>query len=442
MADDKNKYLTKEFIELSVKRMEIRELTSLRGYENNARIHTETQIEEIQNSIRAFGFTNPLLIQGDGTIIAGHGRYEAARRMNMSHIPVINLDYLSPTEAKLLVIADNKIGDNSYYDEEILAKEMALLMEEVDDLSITGFDDIEIQRLMDEFELNLPDDEPAGEPPETPPVIEIPEIPCSTIGDIWILGKHRLICGDSLNDETYKKLMEDKKANLLHTDPPYNVDYSNAARPKASKTDLGKIENDVMSHDEFKDFLYGFYKSVFKVLDKDCAAYIWHSDKERATFHEQAEKAGFKYSQIIIWVKPMLLSRVDYHWAHEPCLYMKKGSPEFIDDRTLTTVWNFGGYDKSNNIHPTQKPVFLPEEAIKNSSRPGSIVLDPFGGSGSTLIACERTGRKCRMIELDPAFVDGIVMRWQEETGDKAILEGVNKTFAHVKKERLANVLE
>jgi DNA modification methylase len=217
--------------------------------------------------------------------------------------------------------------------------------------------------------------------------------------------------------------MDGNKADMMHTDPPYNVDYSNADRPKASKTDLGRIKNDTMSDLDFYEFLCGFYSCAYIALKDDSSIYVWHASSEHVNFTKSLVDSGFNYNQQIIWKKPMLLGRGRYQWAHEPCLFGVKGKPYFTDDRTKTTVWDFGGYDKSKNMHPTQKPLFIPEEAINNSSKQGSNILDLFGGSGSTLIACEKTNRNCYMMELDPKYCDVIIKRWQDYTGKKAVHE-------------------
>lgn len=211
------------------------------------------------------------------------------------------------------------------------------------------------------------------------------------------------------------------KADMVFTDPPYNVDYSNADRPKPSKHDLGNIANDAMSEEEFYEFLVSVYKRLDEVTKDNSSFYIWYADKSTIAFYTALRETTIKFKQLLIWKKPMLLGRSKYQWAHEPCIFAVKGSPYFTDDRTKTTVWDFGGYDKSKNVHPTQKPLFLPTEAIKNSSKKGDIVLDLFGGSGSTLIACEQLGRKCRMMELDPKYCDVIIKRWEALTGQKAV---------------------
>lgn len=230
------------------------------------------------------------------------------------------------------------------------------------------------------------------------------------------------MCGDSTSIDAVDELMDGQKADLLHTDPPYNVDYSNASRPNPSKKDLGKIKNDTMDEKQFYEFLLSSFTTAYCHLKEDSSAYIWHASSEQINFTKAFVDSGFNYTQQIIWKKPMLLGRGRYQWAHEPCLFGVKGSPYFTDDRKKTTVWDFGGYDKSKNVHPTQKPIFIPEEAINNSSKQGSNVLDLFGGSGSTLIACEKTHRKAFVMELDPKYCDVIVKRWENFTGKKAVL--------------------
>jgi site-specific DNA-methyltransferase (adenine-specific) len=255
-------------------------------------------------------------------------------------------------------------------------------------------------------------------------------------GDVWLLGNHRLLCGDSTMVDDVEKLMNGDKADLLHTDPPYNVAYSNADRPKASKKDLGIIKNDQMSDENFYEFLLASLSCGYMALKDDSSAYIWYASKESINFLTATSDSGFEVNQQVIWKKPMLLGRGRYQWAHEPCIFAVKGKPYFTDDRKKTTVWDFGGYDKSKNIHPTQKPVFLSEEAINNSSKQGSIVLDLFNGSGSTLIGCEKTSRQYRGMELDEKFVDATVKRWEHYTGKKAILESTGQTYEELKLER------
>ena len=228
------------------------------------------------------------------------------------------------------------------------------------------------------------------------------------------------MCGDSTNKEDVALLMDGGQADMVFTDPPYNVDYSNIERPKPSKKDLGKIKNDVMDNHSFYNFLVDIYTNLDNFTKADSSFYIWYADKSTIEFYTALKNTNIKLNQMIIWKKPMLLGRGRYQWAHEPCIFAIKGSPYFTEDRTKTTVWDFGGYDKSNNMHPTQKPLFLPTEAIENSSKENDVVLDLFGGSGSTLIACEQLNRNCYMMEIDPYYCQVIINRWEDFTGLKA----------------------
>lgn len=390
------------------------EIEKLIPYARNSRTHSDEQVAQIAASIKEFGWTNPILVDGEAGIIAGHGRLAAARKLGMKKIPVIELSHLSPTQKKALIIADNKLALNAGWDNDMLALEFEELEIEGFDLALTGFGEDERDALKPEQVTEGLTDEDA--------VPDVPIEPKTKLGDIYQLGNHRLMCGDSTSIDAVEKLMNGNLADLLHTDPPYNVNYDNQDRPKAGKVALGKIKNDAMSSDDFYQFIYEMGACAYSVLKDGSSAYIWHADRETINFKKGMIDAGFDFAQTIIWKKPMLLSRTRYQWAHEPCLFMVKGSPYFTDDRTKTTVWDFGGYDKSKNVHPTQKPIFIPEEAINNSSKQGSNVLDLFGGSGSTLIACEKLARKAFVMELDPKYCDVIVKRWEDFTGKKAEL--------------------
>jgi DNA modification methylase len=390
------------------------EIEKLIPYARNSRTHSDEQVAQIAASIKEFGWTNPILVDGEAGIIAGHGRLAAARKLGMKKIPVIELSHLSPTQKKALIIADNKLALNAGWDNDMLALEFEELEIEGFDLALTGFGEDERDALKPEQVTDGLTDEDA--------VPDVPVEPKTKLGDIYLLGNHRLMCGDSTSIDAVEKLMDGNLADLLHTDPPYNVNYDNQDRPKAGKIALGKIKNDTMDSESFYHFLFGFYSCAYSFLKEDSTAYIWHASSEHVNFTKAMVDAGFKYTQQIIWKKPMLLGRGRYQWAHEPCLMGVKGSPYFTDDRKKTTVWDFGGYDKSKNVHPTQKPIFIPEEAINNSSKQGSNVLDLFGGSGSTLIACEKLSRKAFVMELDPKYCDVIVKRWEDFTGKKAEL--------------------
>jgi DNA modification methylase len=239
-------------------------------------------------------------------------------------------------------------------------------------------------------------------------------------GDLWQLGDHRVMCGDSTKKEDVERLMGGEKADMVFTDPPYNVDYSNIDRPKPSKKDLGKIKNDVMSVEDFGGFVLKILINLYEATKTDSSLYFWYASASASAILNAFDQSEWERNQEVIWKKPMLLGRGKYQWAHEPCIFAIKGHPWFTEDRTKTTVWDFGGYDKSKNMHPTQKPVFLPEEAIGNSSKIGETVLDLFLGSGSTLIACEKTNRRCFGMELDEHYCDVIISRFEEYTGKKA----------------------
>jgi DNA modification methylase len=399
------------------KDMEIKQVKveALIPYAKNSRTHDDAQVAQIAASIKEFGWTNPILVDGEHGIIAGHGRLMAARKLGMTEVPVIELKDLTPTQKKAYIIADNRLALNAGWDNNLLTIELNELLEDKFSLELLGFDADELNALLNPIEVTdgLTDEDEVPEPP--------PE-PITKLGDVWVLGNHRLMCGDSTSIDAVDKLMDGKKADLLHTDPPYNVDYSNQDRPKAGKIDLGRIKNDTMDNDSFYEFLVNSFTTAYCHLKDDSSAYIWHASSEQINFTKAFVDSGFNYTQQIIWKKPMLLGRGRYQWAHEPCLFGVKGSPFFTDDRKKTTVWDFGGYDKSKNVHPTQKPIFIPEEAISNSSKQGSNVLDLFGGSGSTLIACEKTGRNGFLMELDPKYCDVIVKRWENFTGKQAVL--------------------
>ena len=388
--------------------------SELIAYGNNSRTHSDDQVNQICASITEFGFTNPILIDDDNVIIAGHGRNTAAKQLKLDKVPCIRLSGLTDQQKKAYVIADNQLALNAGWDLDLLKTEIDELIVDEFNIDLLGFDDEFLNGLLD-----VQTSEPLTDEDDVP---DVPEEPIAKRGDIWVLGNHRLMCGDSTIIDDVEKLMDGNKADLLHTDPPYNVDYSNADRPNAGKTDLGRIKNDTMDGDSFYDFLYSALITAYSVLKDDSTAYVWHASSEHVNFTNALVDSGFKYTQQIIWKKPMLLGRGRYQWSHEPCLMGVKGSPYFTDDRTKTTVWDFGGYDKSINVHPTQKPIFILEEAINNSSKQGSNVLDLFGGSGSTLITCEKTNRKAYLMELDEKYVDVIVNRWEQYTGKKAEL--------------------
>ena len=394
--------------------IKIAEISTIKPYENNPRKLSEDAIKKVAMSLKEYGFRQPIVVDKNMVIVAGHTRYRASKKLGLKQVPISIIDNLSEEQINAYRIADNRTAEESEWDNELLKMEIKELEAKDFKLDLLGFNDEQLNNILFEEKQGLTDED---EVPETP------EEPISKLGDIWKLGNHRVMCGDSKIQDEVKKLMDNNLADLLHTDPPYNVNYSNAERPNPSKKDLGKIKNDVMSKEDFYIFLKDCFTTAYIFLKEDSSAYIWHSSAEQINFTKAFIDAGFTFSQQIIWKKPMLLGRGKYQWAHEPCLFGNKGSPYFTDDRKKTTVWDFGGYDKSKNLHPTQKPIFIPEEAINNSSKQGSNVLDLFGGSGSTLIACEKLGRNCYTIELDPKYCDVIIKRWENFTGKKAELE-------------------
>ena len=390
-------------------------------YIRNARTHSEEQIAQIAASIAEFGFTAPILAGSDGVIVAGHGRLAAARKLGLATVPVVVLGHLTPTQRRALVIADNKIAENAGWDEELLRLELAELQEADFDLALTGFDADELLEIMagEETTTEGHTDEDAAP--------EVPVTPVSKPGDVWIMGKHRLLCGDSTNPTSFALLMAGEKATMVFTDPPYGVNYANSAKDKIRGTNR-PILNDNLGED-FEPFL----KAALTPMIAHCqgAIYIAMSSSELDTLQAAFRAAGGKWSTFIIWAKnTFTLGRSDYQRQYEPILY---GWPEgatrhWCGDRDQGDVWNFNK-PRVNDLHPTMKPVELVERAIRNSSRPGDIVLDPFGGSGTTLIAAEKSGRQARLIELDPKYCDVIVRRWQEYAGAQAARQADGARF-------------
>ena len=390
-------------------------------YARNARTHSDEQIAQIAASIVEFGFTNPILAGGDGVIVAGHGRLAAAQKLGLEQVPVVVLDHLTPTQRRALIIADNRIAENAGWDEAMLRIEIASLQDDEFDLALTGFDADALAELM-------AGDEPDAEGnTDDDAVPEVGETPISRPGDVWELGNHRLVCGDATDPKSYEALMADAQADMVFTDPPYNVDYANSAKDKMRGKDR-PILNDNLG-DGFYDFLLA---ALTPMLERCAGAtYIAMSSSELDTLQQAFRAAGGKWSTFIIWAKnTFTLGRADYQRQYEPILY---GWPEgaqrhWCGDRDQGDVWNIKKPQK-NDLHPTMKPVELVERAIRNSSRPGDIVLDPFGGSGTTLIAAEKSGRIGWLIELDPKYVDVIVRRWQDWTGQVAYREADGVSF-------------
>ena len=381
-------------------------------YARNARTHSDEQVAQIAASIAEFGFTNPILTDGERGVIAGHGRLAAARKLGLKEVPVIELAYLTDTQKKAYILADNRLAMNAGWDDELLKLELTELKDADFDLDLMGFTSDELDRLINgDAGGGLTDDDAV---PETP------KEPVSRPGDLWILGNHRLLCGDSTMLSDVEKLMGNELADMAFTDPPYNVDYGNNAKDKMRGKDR-RILNDALG-DGFYQFLYDACVNLLMVTKGGC--YVAMSSSELHTLQKAWLDAGGKWSTFIIWSKnTFTLGRADYQRQYEPILYgWKQGADHFwCGDRDQSDIWNYNK-PRVNDLHPTMKPVELVERAIQNSSKSRDIVLDLFGGSGTTLIACEKTNRQARLIELDPKFVDVIVKRWEEYTGEKAVL--------------------
>ncbi len=392
--------------------LQYRPVDVLIPYCRNARTHSDAQVAQIAASIVEFGWTNPVLVDGDNGVVAGHGRLLAARKLGLANVPVIELAHLSPTQKRAYILADNRIAENAGWDDELLRIELAELQESDFDLALTGFDADELLDILagEETTTEGQNDEDAAP--------EVPETPVSQPGDVWICGKHRVLCGDATVEESYRMLLGDERAAMIFQDPPYNVDYANTPKDKLRGTHR-PILNDNLG-DGFHDFLLAALKPALARCDG--AIYIAMSSSELDTLQSAFRAAGGKWSTFIIWAKnTFTLGRSDYQRQYEPILY---GWPEgarrhWCGDRDQGDVWQIKKPAK-NDLHPTQKPIEVPERAIRNSSRPGDIVLDCFGGSGSTLIAAEKSGRQARLIELDPKYADVIVLRWQEWSGKQA----------------------
>jgi len=386
-------------------------------YARNARTHSEAQIAQIAASIREFGFTNPVLIDAENGIIAGHGRVLAALKLDLKVLPIIRLSYLTEDQKRAYIIADNKLALNAGWDEELLRLELEALKDADFDLEYTGFGEDELMDI-----LGIKDTAGLTEDDEAPELSHEPAI--TQIGDIWILGAHRLMCGDSTKKEEVVLLMDGELADLMLTDPPYNMAMQGGNRGEPNRKKGMKIKNDSMVDAEFSAFLVDAFAAADNVMKKGAVFYIWHSDSEMYNFLAAALTNKWKFTQCLIWVKnSLVMGRKDYHNQHEPCLYgWKEGAAHlWASDRKQTTLLKFDRPVRSE-IHPTMKPVALFEYQLLNNTKGSDIVLDLFGGSGTTIIACQKTGRIARLMELDPHYCDVIIKRWEEYVGEKAVL--------------------
>ncbi|WP_137179199.1 site-specific DNA-methyltransferase [Roseomonas sp. AR75] len=394
-------------------------VASLVPYAENARTHSPSQVTQIAASIAEFGFVNPVLVDAAGVLVAGHGRVMAAKRLGMAAVPAIRLAHLTEAQARALRLADNQIALNSGWDEALLAAEIARIRDEaIVDLDVLGFSGMELDRLLAAADAGLDDD--ADDAP-APPVV-----PVTRTGDLWRCGEHRLLCGDATKLVDVQRALGDRSlADMGWTDPPYNVAYEGGTAARMT------IANDALGSG-FLDFLRPALANLLSVTKGAC--YVCMSSSEWPTLHRAWQEAGGKWSSTIIWAKnTFALGRADYHQQFEAMLYgWKAGAQHYwCGARDQGNVWHF---DKParNDLHPTMKPVALVERAIRNSSKQRDTVLDPFGGSGTTMIAAERTGRRAALLEIDPAYADVIVRRWQETTGEAAVLEGDERVFADI----------
>ena len=397
-------------------------INDLVPYINNARTHSPAQITKLRSSLREFGFVNPIIVDKDYNVIAGHGRLLAAKEEGFTKVPCVFADYLTEAQKKAYIIADNRYAEDAGWDEELLRLEIESLEGMNFDLGLLGFEPAELNKLMTDEDAIQEDDFNVDAELQKPAITKP--------GDLWLLGRHRLVCGDSTKPETYTALMDGKKANLVVTDPPYNVNYEGSA---------GKIKNDHMGNEAFYTFLFDAFKCMEEVMAQDASIYVFHADTEGLNFRKAFADAGFYLSGTCIWKKQSLvLGRSPYQWQHEPVLFgwKKKGKHMWYSDRKQSTIWE---YDKprKNGDHPTMKPVALVSYPIINSSMSGCIVLDPFGGSGSTLMACEQTDRVCHTIELDEKFCDVIVKRFLENGSEDqvyVIRDGIKIPYEEIEK--------
>jgi DNA modification methylase len=387
-------------------------------YINNSRTHSDEQVAQIAASIKEFGWTNPILVDGTNGIIAGHGRLAAARKLGMDTVPVIELLHLSESQKKALIIADNKLALNAGWDTTILSLELEALQETDFDLSLLGFSDKELNELLEPEVVEGLTDEDA--------VPDAPVEPKTKLGDIYQLGNHRLMCGDSTSIDAVEKLMNGDKASLIVTDPPWNVAYGTNLANNAQGYKAREIMNDNFASDkEWEDFLNGTFSCINLVTLPGCPIYCVMGASEWPAVDKALRTNGFHWSSTIIWAKDTLvLSRKDYHTQYEPIWYGWKSDAARIwtvQDRKQSDLWKCDR-PKRSDLHPTTKPIELIERAVLNSSNQNVVIFEPFGGSGSTLIACEKTNRKARVMELDPKYCDVIVKRWEDFTGKQAIL--------------------
>lgn len=414
-------------------------LDRLKPYAQNAKTHGEDQVAKIAASMAEFGWTVPVLVAEDGEVIAGHGRILAAAQLGLTEAPVIVLGHLTEAQRRAYRIADNKLTEMGGWDEALLSAELQDLLAEEFDLSLVGIADGELDRLLAETGA---DDGAAGggQPPVVVP--EPPRNPASRSGDLWRLGEHRLLCGDSTNAEDVRRLMNGERAVLFATDPPYLVDYDGSNHPTRNKdwsASYGTTWDDSSQGAELYD---GFIAAaVAEAITDDAAWYCWHASRRQAMLEACWEKAGAFVHQQIIWVKDRgVLTRSHYLWKHEPCFmgWVKGKRPAKVADETLPSTWEMPSFGKEERPdHPTPKPLDAFGIPMRQHVERGGLCYEPFSGSGSQIMAGEANGRRVYAMEISPAYVDVAVERWQAETGRDAVLDGDGRTFSEVREERL-----
>ena len=409
--------------------MQMVKVSELIPYVNNARTHSQEQVNKLRSSLREFGFVNPVIIDQDKNVIAGHGRLMAAKEEGITEVPCVLVDYLTEAQKKAYILADNRYAQDAGWDEELLRLEIEALEGMDFDVSLTGFNEDEISDLFAGADTSdtQDDDFDLSDALEKAAFVEK--------GDVWVVGRHRLMCGDATSEEDVATLMDGKKANLIITDPPYNVAFESS--------DGLSIKNDKMENEKFYEFLLSAFKNMAAHLEKGGAAYVFHADTEGLNFRKAFVDAGFHLAGCCIWVKnSLVLGRSDYQWQHEPVLYgfLQNGKHYWSKNagRSQTTIWNFDKPKKNKN-HPTSKPLDLLAYPIGNSSQENAIVIDTFGGSGSTLMTCKQTHRICHTMELDEKYASVILRRYVEDTDDAAnvyvIRNGEKLMYADLVKE-------
>jgi DNA modification methylase len=396
-------------------------LERLVPYARNSRTHSDQQVAQIAASIREWGWTTPVLVDPDGMIIAGHGRVMAARKLGMAEVPVMVAEGWTDAQKRAYVLADNQLAMNAGWDAELLKLELVDLQGMDFDVSLLGFDDDALSKILADPTEGLTD-------PDAVP--EAPAEPVTRLGDVWVMGKHRIVCGDCTDPLVVDKALNGVKPHLMVTDPPYGVEYDADWRNKAVRGNGEKIGGRATGkvlNDDKAD-----WREAWALFPGD-VAYVWHAGLFAGTVAESLTSCGFKLRSQIVWAKSnFAIGRGDYHWHHEPCWYAVRegGKGNWAGDRKQSTLWQIAKPQKSETGHSTQKPVDCMKRPIENNSSPGQAVYEPFSGSGTTIIAGETTGRCVHAIELNPAYVDVAVKRWQDFTGQKAILEATGEAFA------------